>query len=83
MKCSTENGQFTFESARDGYLYDARRCLVKQLKAVFFEDGRGISSLAFQRFLKGGGPMVDAKNLLVEGGQIHRLRDFPSEDRDR
>ena len=70
------NGEITFESDT-GWVCTLRETDSRQqLKAVFFEDGRGISSLAFQRFLKDGRPMADAKTLLLEGDQIHRLRDF-------
>jgi hypothetical protein len=48
----------------------------QQLKAVFFETGRHVSSLAFQRFSASGKPIQNRQTLLLSGAEVKILRDF-------
>lgn len=48
----------------------------QQLKAIFFEMGRHVSSLAFQRFNSSGKPIHNRQTLLLTGGEVKVLRDF-------
>jgi hypothetical protein len=50
----------------------------QQLKAVFFEDSRGVTHLAFQRFLRDGRPMKDKKTLHLSQREVQVLKDFLS-----
>jgi hypothetical protein len=64
-----------FESD-DGWTCVIRETMRQQLKAVFFEDGRGMSSLAFQRFMRDGRPLQDRRTLRLSGSEVATLRDF-------
>jgi hypothetical protein len=48
----------------------------QQLKAIFFETGRHVSSLAFQRFNSSGKPIQSRQTLLLTGNEVKVLRDF-------
>ncbi len=69
-------GDVSFDS-EDGWEVALRTTTSRQqLKAVFFEVGRGVPYLAFQRFTPTGKPINDKKTLVLNHEEIAILRDF-------
>lgn len=70
------NEDVLFES-EDGWETVLRETATRQqLKALFFENGRHVSSLAIQRFNSEGKPINRSQTLLLRGEEVKALRDF-------
>src|SRR5689334_3549870 len=64
-------------SSEDGWETVLRETSTRQqLKAIFFETNRHVSSLAFQRFNANGKPIQNRQTLLLNGNEVRVLRDF-------
>lgn len=71
-----EADEILFESS-EGWEITLRTTPTRQqLKAIFFEQSRGVHQLAFQRFGRNGNPIDGKKTLLLEQEEVHRLRSF-------
>lgn len=70
------DGEVVFES-EDGWETILRETSTRQqLKAVFFEHDRHVSSLAIQRFNANGKPLDSTRTVILNGDEIKALRDF-------
>ncbi len=70
------DGDVVFDS-EDGWELQVRSTPSRQqLKAIFFEAGRAVPYLAFQRFTAQGKPVADRKTLILKQEEIALLRDF-------